>query len=344
VNSTWTNSAVRARLKPLVPQRLRQWRNPPKPPWVQAVKQPGHPMPLDDFGFHAIVGTWMESDVIADTVANAFAQGVDRVFLIDNDSPDDTVERAVGAGAEHVMTFRTEHFEEQHRFNLLNEFVRHISEMSTHDHIWWLWLDADEFPRPQAGGTLRELLNVVDRKYRVIGARVINHYPTPGDTAYVAGEHPALHQLLCQETPQNICDLQHRKHPLQRWDRSGPRIDAGLGFHRAECEERPLLEPTEPIVIHHVPFRDEAATRRRMEALWAGGSASASRAVEGDTATDHMEARRNSLDAVYAGDWSAVHNFVPGSSLDHGVVLVPWQEISPPIAHDLPSLRAPLDP
>ena len=94
MNASWVNSAIGQRFKRLVPRRLRALRNPPKPPWVRAMEKPTNPNPLDDFGFYAIVGTWMEADVIADTVANAFTQGVDRVFLVDNESPDDTVERA----------------------------------------------------------------------------------------------------------------------------------------------------------------------------------------------------------------------------------------------------------
>jgi hypothetical protein len=327
---------LRALVRPAVPSALRRRIHPARPPWVQAVESPPHAQTLDSVGFYAIVGTWMEADIIADCVANAFAQGVDRVFLFDNCSPDDTINRAVSAGAEHVMMYRTERFEERYRYNLMNEAVRHISESSEHDNIWWLWLDADEFPRPQGEGTLRELLTRTDRMYRTIGARVVNHYPTPGQPSYIPGEHPARFQVLCEEVPDGICELNHRKHPLQRWDRSGPRIDAGPGFHRAECIERPLFEPLESIIIHHVPFREEQTTRRRMEALWSGGASSSSRAIQGDIATDHMEARLHSLDAVYSGDWSNVRNFLPGRP-ERGVALIPWQELTPPISPHLPS-------
>jgi hypothetical protein len=59
---------------------------------------PGEARLFDRVGLYAIVVTWMEADVIAATVANALAQGCDRVLLVDNDSPDDTVARAVAAG------------------------------------------------------------------------------------------------------------------------------------------------------------------------------------------------------------------------------------------------------
>ena len=59
---------------------------------------PGDGDPLDRFGLYAIVVTWMEADVIEATVPNALAQGCDRVLLVDNDSPDDTVPEAEAAG------------------------------------------------------------------------------------------------------------------------------------------------------------------------------------------------------------------------------------------------------
>ena len=68
-------------------------------PWVKRRRNPAWPDVLDDFRLFAIIGTWMEADVIEATVRNAFTQGCERVFLVDNDSPDDTVERALAAGA-----------------------------------------------------------------------------------------------------------------------------------------------------------------------------------------------------------------------------------------------------
>jgi len=327
-------SSLRDLAGKVVPKQVRRRLKAPAVPWVMTAESSATPVPLDRFGLYAIVGTWMEADIIADTVANAFTQGADRVFLVDNDSPDETVARAVGAGAEHVLTYKTERFEEQHRYNLMNELVRHISIVSELDHIWWLWLDADEFPRPESGGTVREFIDRLDRQYRVVGARFINHFPTPGSPAHVPGDHPIDHQPMCEELPYGICDRNHRKHPLQRWDRGGPRIDAGLGFHRAQCDDRPLIEPSEPLVIHHFPFREEAVTRDRLRMLWSGSNGSASRAKQGDIATDHMEARLDSIDAVYAGDWEAVRNFMPGTA-ERGVELVEWTDLVPTMSGDI---------
>ena len=70
-------------------------------------RRPATASRCDRFGLYAIVVTWMEADVIAATVRNAFAQGCERVLLVDNDSPDDTVAKAEAAGAELARSFST---------------------------------------------------------------------------------------------------------------------------------------------------------------------------------------------------------------------------------------------
>jgi hypothetical protein len=56
-------------------------------PWVVQRPNPASPDVLDDFKLFAVVGAWMEEDVIEATVRNAFTQGCERVFLVDNESP-----------------------------------------------------------------------------------------------------------------------------------------------------------------------------------------------------------------------------------------------------------------
>lgn len=71
-----------------------------------------------------------------------------------------------------------------------------------------------------------------------------------------------------------------------------------------------------------------------MAALWGGTAQDASRAKKGDLATDHMEARLRSLDAVYSGDWDNVHNFMSGAP-DKGVHLIDWHELVPEISPEI---------
>ena len=55
---------------------------------------PDHPLLLDDFRLFAVIKSWMDEDIIEATVRNAFVQGADAVFLVDNASTDATLARA----------------------------------------------------------------------------------------------------------------------------------------------------------------------------------------------------------------------------------------------------------
>jgi hypothetical protein len=278
----------------------------PRVPWVTGVDF-ASVEPLDDFRLFAIVGAWMEEDVIAATVANAFAQGCERVFLVDNDSPDDTVREAVAAGAELAEVFATEQYDEVLRLDIMNRIVREQSEQDGTEHIWWLWLDADEFPHGPRGLTVREYLERLDRRYRIVGARFINHFPDR-EPAYAYGKHPLDFQPLCEEHRVG-CALKHRKHSLQRYDRGGVPILSDRGFHRATSDEQPLLEPLEAIYLHHFPYREEHVTRRRLALLCGTDEQGGTRVQEGDDAADGMVPRFQTLDAVYRGDWGNVRNY-----------------------------------
>src|SRR5262245_9339569 len=185
-------------------------------------------------------------------------------------------------------------------------------------------MDADEFPHGPSGMTVREYLATLDEKFRIVGTRYFNHYPSTAPQ-YESGKHPLDFQPLCEELAYPMCPSGHRKHPLQRHDKSGARIECGRGFHLAYCADR-LHEPSQPAFLHHFPFRDEATTRRRLGLLWAKDATGVARALESDDATGHMLPRFRSLDAVYAQDWDHVENFIASPPAE-GVRLKPWTEM-----------------
>ena len=137
-----------------------------------------------------------------------------------------------------------------------------------------------------------------------------------------------------------MCWEGHRKHPLIRWDRGGPPIIPTLGFHSAKSVIRPLSEPREPIVIHHFPFRNEAATRLRLETLFGGTGSVSPRARKDDVPASHMKARLGSLDAVYAGDWSSVES-LSMEEYRRGVSLSDWRNLRPAISARIPRWYGP---
>jgi len=289
--------------------------------------EPNPPAPdrLDGFRFFAVLGTWMEQDVVEATVRNAFAQGVEEVYLVDNASTDATVEVAVGAGATLAETFDTAVYDERVRILNKNRVVARTSLASGADHVWWLWLDADEFPEGPDGMTMAEYLGTLDRRFRVVGSTYYNHFPSD-EPYYIPGFHPLDFQPLCERyvpLRQRFCDQPHWKHPLQRFDRHSPFLLAIDGFHTATLRTRdPVLEPARGIVTHHVQYREETATRARMNVL----CGNVGRNDFNDSLNHRTIKRRfDSLDAVYAGEWDRVNN-LSGAEPMLGVHPEPWSE------------------
>ncbi|HXQ43101.1 MAG TPA: glycosyltransferase family 2 protein [Acidimicrobiales bacterium] len=291
---------------------------------------PVDPNPLTDFRFFAVLGTWMEEDVVEATVRNAFAQGVEAVYLVDNASTDATVERALAAGATLAETFATRVYEEHVRVLFMNGVVARESLACGAEHVWWLWLDADEFPEGPDGMTIAEYLRTLDRRFRLVGSTYYNHYPS-GKPEYLPGFHPLEFQPLCEHYVRvlpRFCDQWHFKHPLQRFDDVGPFVMSIIGFHSANTmHPAPLLEPTGGIVTHHVQYRDEAFTRMRMEMLCGGAGRNSYNHSIGNT---EIGKRFASLDAIYGQRWRDVDNLRIRDT-NKGVDPEPWT--GPPLTH-----------
>ena len=282
----------------------------------------------------AVLGTWTEADVVAATVRNAMTQGCERVYLVDNDSLDDTVDVAVEAGAILARSFVTDQYDERLRLHHMNAVVSDVSKAEGDEHIWWLFLDADEFHHGPSGMTIYQYLQTLDEQFRVVGTRFFDHYPS-ASPYYLRGRHPLDFQPLCEELAVAMCPSSHRKHPLLRYDRDGAVIESDRGFHHVKCSE-PIYEPTQPAFLHHFPYRDKEVTTRRLAALWAKNRDGNARAHESNDACLHMMTRFRSLEAVYAQDWAGVHTFLgldpmyadhPSPPAPFGVTLRPWRDV-----------------
>src|SRR4051812_19828161 len=126
--------------------------------WITAQHNPTDAHVLADVRLFAVLGTWMEADIVVATVRNALTQGCERVYLVDNASTDGTVERAVAEGATLARSYATERYDEGLRLDHMNAVVSEVSATEHNDHIWWLFLDADEFPHGPFGMTLLDYL------------------------------------------------------------------------------------------------------------------------------------------------------------------------------------------
>jgi len=296
--------------------------------WIRA-EDVAHPEPLDDIRLFGVVSAWCEGDIVYSTVKNAYAQGCEAVFLVDNASPDNTRQEASAAGAPVERSFATRFFDEILRIRMVVDVVERRSDALEVPHVWWLLLDADEFPHGPAGMTIREYLATLDRRYRIVGSRVFNHYPDR-KPAMLPGFHPIEFQPLCEEHRIFKCALGHWKHQLLRYDRHGPGVRPAGGMHAARCKDV-LIEPRTPIVMHHFPYRDEQITRRRLELLCLPGRDGVSRSSINDGFLHGSNALRRfrSLDAVYAQRWAEVDN-LRRDPQSVGVRPDSWFEIADP--------------
>jgi glycosyltransferase involved in cell wall biosynthesis len=305
--------------------RHRPW----TPNWSRVEENPAHPEPLEEAPLFAVVSSYNEADVIEASVKNALAQGVERVYLVDNASTDDTVDRAVSAGAILAERFETECAEDRLRTMLMNAVVWHVSSAERAPHIWWLWMDADEFSHGPGNQTIAQYLSGLDRRFRTVGANFFQHFPHT-KPEFVPGFHPLDFQPMCEPFWQDFmprCPIRHYKHPLARFDRSGPYLLAQNSFHTwAPNDKSQMVEPRLGIVTHHVQYRQEEITRRRLDAIYSEGSRRGAQVLR--AGADGGRRRLRSLDAVYSQRWSEVDNerHVRG---DVGVRLQRWSDLSP---------------
>jgi glycosyltransferase involved in cell wall biosynthesis len=295
--------------------------------WSTVQSNPPDAEPVESWGLFALVNTWNEEDIIAATVKNAFAQGCERVFLLDNASADGTVAEAEGAGAELALSFESDHHDVARSVGLARDIAARETASSGYDHVWWLCLDADEFPHGPNGTTVREHVAQLDRRFRVVGSEFWNHYPTTRPES-VRGFHPIDFQPMCDRTIDDKCVLRHFKHQLVRFDEGSTPLTLTSGYHRVKRspDVAPLIEADAPILVHHFRYRTEAATRRRLEQL-VERHANKDLGVR-NVRTANIEARRSMLDDVYAQRWDHINDPNPWDRHRHPRPR-PWVEQVP---------------
>lgn len=257
---------------------------------------------------YAMIGVYNEDDIIYATVKNAFMQGCERVFLIDNCSQDNTVSEAKAAGAEIYKIFKTEEYDELYRIRLMNDAIEKISLESNENEIWWLWLDADEFPQASETMTIKEYLKTIPSNCRVVGAQQINHFPYE-KPYYKQRFHPFDYMPYGEEyktdkLPVNHCFNKHWKHPLYKYEKSKPFIRAKSGFHMAYCEEI-LFEPETHIELHHFPYRDEERTKKRYGYLCDGRNNTNDKRSPNNKSA--ITKRYESIEYIYMQEWDKVY-------------------------------------
>jgi glycosyltransferase involved in cell wall biosynthesis len=208
--------------------------------------------------FNAVMCVWNEEDVIESTVKHLFRQGCSNVFIIDNDSTDRTVETAVNAGAKLAAKFTTKDFDEDQKVTYLNATVKYVNENTQEDSVWWLYVDADEFPHIE-GGLIIDYLNVLGKDIRAVHGYHYNHMPTH-QPYFVQGYHPADFQPLCVKSSTS-------KIPLIRYDKGNKHLFSIGGAHDFITHNDVVPVVKDILQIHHFQYRNPEYTLIRSKTL-----------------------------------------------------------------------------
>jgi glycosyltransferase involved in cell wall biosynthesis len=202
---------------------------------------------------------WNEEDIIESTVKHAFAQGCANVFIIDNCSTDRTVDIAVKAGAKFVTSFESKYFDEDKKIAHLNTVVKYINDTIYNDNVWWLYLDADEFPNFDCEFTIIDVLKQLDSSVKAIHGYMFDHIPSHSPY-HINGYHPIDFQPLCHKTiTSKIC--------LVRYDKGQKHLFSTSGAHHVITHGQSMPTILDFLQIHHFPYRNYESTMLRLKQL-----------------------------------------------------------------------------
>jgi glycosyltransferase involved in cell wall biosynthesis len=265
---------------------------------------------------------WNEDDIIFATVRNLLEQGVDRVFVLDDESDDATVGEALSAGATVVQRTSTGRYAEADRSRSIQELIARETTDAGGD-LWWLIVDADEFPRGPDGLTVRQHLATLPDWVDVVGSRVLDHVPS-SRSRYQPRAHPVRSFPLARWYHNPYCPLGHWKHQLIRVRAAGDLVPMP-GQHVARSGDgRQIREAPGSLLMHHFPIRGHSRTAERYAAA---NRPDGRYALSPDPFTRARLAQRiHALDAFYADRFDLVPNGFPGQSRQPQMP-PPWTEL-----------------
>ena len=208
---------------------------------------------------NAVMCVWNEEDIIESTIKHAFAQGCSNVFIVDNSSTDKTVEIATNTGAKLAAIFETKDFNEDQKVVYLNETVKYINALTQDEQIWWLYIDADEFPNFDNKFTIIDTLKQLDSSIRAVHGYMFDHLPTH-QPYHVKGYHPADFQPICNKSSGS-------KVPLLRYDKNNLHLWSIGGAHDFITHGEVIPTLRSLLQIHHFPYRNPEFTFPRTKIL-----------------------------------------------------------------------------
>jgi glycosyltransferase involved in cell wall biosynthesis len=211
-----------------------------------------------EFRVLAIISAFNEGDIISLVLQHLIENGID-VYLIDNQSTDDTVEEArrwLGKGLLHVETFPAD-AEDATAFDW-GAILRRKEELARELAAdWFIHHDADEIREaPWPGVSLKEAIRWVDvLGYNCVDFRVLNFPPI--DDGFRQGMDPKSYFRYWQD-PGEFDEVQ-----IKAW-KSGPApiALAPWGGHQVQFRDRKIF----PIqfLLRHYPIRSQGHGERKV--------------------------------------------------------------------------------
>ena len=314
-------------------------RVPPPAPWLRrriAAWQvdgrgpgPDAPSTRDRPLLHAVVGVWNEEDIVYALVEHLHAQGVDHVLVIDDASDDATAHEAAAAGAEVLSVRGCGAYSEALRTRRFRDAIAASTDACGGD-VWWLVLDADEFPRGPGGTTVRELVEDAPPWVDVVGARVLDHVPDISNE-YVPRRPPLEYFPHARWFRTAFCAHGHWKHPLMRVRQAGD-VVALPGHHAvATGDGRRAREHDASLLMHHFPLRARARTEGKLRRAMAPAGRYA--ASPDGFSHDRLRERLEALDHIYAGRYELVESGFCGDPR-RGIAVCDWRELVAPLERE----------
>lgn len=274
---------------------------------------------------HAVAAVWNEDDIIYALTEHLFAQGADRVIVIDDASDDATREEAADAGADVILVESDGTYSERVRSSRVQTVIADETTRAGED-VWWLIVDGDEFPRGPDGRTVRELIEDAPDWVDVVGSRVLDHLP-PLEGGYIQRQPPLPLFPLARWYHNPYCPRGHWKHPLIRVRTSGD-ITPMPGHHTVRTADRRRAREFGPTLLtHHFPLRDRDRTEAKLRRAARPGSRYA---ASPDSFTRwRVQQRLAAMDDLYAGRYDRVPSGYPGGAR-RGIRAVDWRTLVPP--------------
>jgi glycosyltransferase involved in cell wall biosynthesis len=309
-------------------------RNPPPPAWRRRhiaswqcfeTDCPGdRTPPPDEPVIYGLTTVWNEDDVIYATVRNLFLEGVDEVFVVDDESDDDTVTEAKAAGATLICDTSEGTFEERRRTRRINEFMNEQT-MSAGRPVWWIVVDADEFPRGPDGTTIRDLVRTLPPWVDTIGSRVLEHYPSR-DSAPERRHHPLDELRMARRNTIAFCPEAHWKHQMVLLRRPGElQFTAGRHMIASVPARRAIIESASSLLMHHFPLRERERTEKKFHRANEGRYTGTTDAF----IKKRLQNRLRMLQLAYAEQYHLLPNMYPGER-KRGATLQDWRALVPP--------------